>query len=342
MNQNINWGIIGLGNIALRFAEAFQDTKNSKLKAISSKNPDKMKIFQKKYNINEKYCFNEYEQLLRCEDIDVVYIALPNSMHTEWIKKSINSKKNILVEKPAFINLQDAEAIQIKLIDSNLFFTEGFMYRYTPLINKVIEIIKKKTIGKPTSMISNFGVNLLTKKNIFGFNKKKKIDKNNRLYSKELGGGSILDLGCYPVSFSCLIASIISEIDYDKIKILDKKKEISSTGVDINSSLNIKFDNEFISQIKTSFSKNLGTETIINGSDGVLRIANPWLAEPPNIILEGKINKEIKIKFNNNIYSYEIDAVSKNILEKKIKPDFPGVSINETIGSTKILSQWLN
>ena len=334
MRQNINWGIIGLGNVALQFAEAFKDSKNSKLKAISSKNPDKIKLFQEKFNINKKYCFSKYENLLKCEDIDVVYIALPNTMHIEWIKKSIENKKNILIEKPAFMNLLEVEDIKKKIMDSNLYFTEGFMYRYTPLIFKVMEIMKKKIIGNPTSMISNFGVNLLTKK--------KKIDKKNRLYNKELGGGAILDLGCYPVSFSCLIASTISKINYDKIKILDKIKEISSTGVDVNSSLNIEFDNGFVSELNTSFSKNLGTETIINGSSGILRIMNPWLAKPSNIILEGKMNKEIKIECSKNIYSYEVDAISKDLLEGKSKPDFPGVSIDETIGSTKILYKWLN
>ena len=80
---------------------------------------------------------------------------------------------------------------------------------------------------------------------MFGIIKNKKIDKENRLYNKDLGGGAILDLGCYPISFSCLIASIISKIDYDKIKILDKK-EFGETGVDINSSLDIEFDNGFV------------------------------------------------------------------------------------------------
>ena len=341
MKQNINWGIIGLGNIALQFAQAFRDSQNGKLKAISSKNPDKIKLFSDKFNVKKKYCFIEYENLLNCEDIDIVYIALPNSMHTEWIKKSISNKKNILVEKPAFINLLEVEEIQNQIIDSDLFFTEGFMYRYTPLILKVIEILKNEIIGEPKSMTSNFGVNLLTKKNMFGIIKNKKIDKENRLYNKDLGGGAILDLGCYPISFSCLIASIISKIDYDKIKILDKKKEFGETGVDVDSSLDIEFENGFVSKMKTSFSKNLGTETVIYGSKGVLRIKNPWLAEPSNIILEGKTNEEINIEFNNNIYSYEINAINKNILEKKTKPDFPGISIDETIGSTKIIYEWL-
>ena len=149
-------------------------------------------------------------------------------------------------------------------------------------------------------------------------------------------------MGCYPVSFSCLIASIISKINYDKIKFLNKIKEIGSTGVDINSSLNIEFDNGFVSEIKASFSKNLGTETVINGSSGVLRITNPWTANTSNIILKGKVNKEIKIEFSKNIYSYEINSISKDLLERKSRPDFPGVSINETIGSTKILNEWLS
>ena len=117
MRQNINWGIIGLGNIALRFAHAFEDSKNSTLKGISSNNPEKIKVFQDKFNINKNYCFDNYEDLLECKDIDIVYIALPNSMHKEWILKSINSKKNVLVEKPAFINLLDAEDIKDKSIE---------------------------------------------------------------------------------------------------------------------------------------------------------------------------------------------------------------------------------
>jgi len=175
MKQIINWGIIGLGNIALQFAKAFKDSTNSKLKGISSTNLEKIKVFQKKFEINKEYCFNNYQDLLNSNNIDIVYIALPNSMHKEWILKSINNNKNILVEKPAFMNLSETEGIKKKLINNNIFFSEGFMYRYTPQILKVIELIKNDTIGKLVSMDSSFGVNLLTKKNIFGFKK-----KNNR------------------------------------------------------------------------------------------------------------------------------------------------------------------
>ena len=68
---------------------------------------------------------------------------------------------------------------------------------------------------------------------------------------------------------------------------------------------------------------------------------NPWQIDPPTIILEGKINKKIEVQCVNNIFKYEIDIISKNLLEGKSKPDFPGVSIDETIGLTKILYEWL-
>ena len=294
-------------------------------------------MFQERFSINKEYCFHNYQDLLNCDDIDIIYIALPNSMHKEWILKSIMNKKNILVEKPAFINLAETESMKKKVIDNNIFFSEGFMYRYTPQTLKVIELIKNDVITKDP-----FELNLLTKKNIFGFTKKKKINKKNRLFSKKLGGGAILDLGCYPVSFSILIASMISKINYDQIKVLEKSKETNSLDVDIDSYAKLEFENGFVSKVGASFSKNLGTETIINGSDGTMKIMNPWQAEPPIIILEGKIDKIIKDRNINNIFSYEIDALSKDILESRLSLTSSLPTVDYIGAVTKILDEWLN
>ena len=125
MTQIINWGIIGLGNVALEFAKAFKDTNNSKLIGISSNTQDKIQKFKEKFGINKEYCFSNYQDLLNSNNIDIVYIALPNSMHEEWILKSINNNKNILVEKPAFMNLSETKGIKKKLINNNIFFSEG-------------------------------------------------------------------------------------------------------------------------------------------------------------------------------------------------------------------------
>ena len=177
MKQNINWGIIGLGNIALKFAQAFKDVDNAKLLGIASKNIQKLENFRQLFKIENQFCFNEYNNLLDCKHIDAIYIALPNALHHEWIIKCIEKKKNILVEKPATLNFAEIVNIQKKLINKKIFFAEGFMYRHHPQMIKLIELMKKKIIGMPLSMESSFGVNLVTKKNFFGFKKKKRLTR---------------------------------------------------------------------------------------------------------------------------------------------------------------------
>ncbi|MBO6493680.1 MAG: Gfo/Idh/MocA family oxidoreductase [Pelagibacteraceae bacterium] len=342
----VKWGIIGLGNIALKFSEGFQYTKNAKLFAISSRNKNKLQAFKNKFQIDDNYCFANYDSLLECKDLDIIYIALPHSLHYEWVMKSIEKEKNILVEKPATVNFLQMTNIKNNLKDKNIFFSEAFMYRYHPQISKVIELLKNNVIGNLVSMESLFGFDALGRKKIFGIklNKlKKKPDRNNRLYNKELGGGAILDLGCYPVSFSILIASLISKFDFIKTKVLNKKKEIGPTGVDMNSFAELYFENNFKSTVGASLTQNLGKKTKIVGTKGELVLNDTWSPFNPSLIQINGENKEtIEIECHDNIYTYEIEALSKCILENKKEPDFPGITLNETLKNMKILDEWLN
>ena len=341
--KQVKWGIIGLGSIASKFADGFQFTKNARLFAISSKNENKLLEFKNKFQIDKNFCFSNYESLLECKDLDEVYIALPHSFHHEWVIKSIEKKKNILVEKPATVNFSQMENIKNNLKNKNIFFSEAFMYRYHPQIPKIIDLLKNKIIGNLISMESFFGFDALARRKIFGVKFKKKPNKYDRLFSKELGGGAILDIGCYPVSFSILVASLISKIDFNRIEVLNKKKEIGPTGVDMNSLAELNFGNNFKSKVIASLTKNLGKKTKIIGTKGELIIEDTW--SPTNISLInviGKNKETIKIKCHNNVYAYEIDTLSTCILENRKEPNFPGMTINETLENMKILDKWLN
>ena len=340
--QKVNWGIIGLGKIALKFAEGFKNIDNAKLLGISSKDNEKLKKFKEDFKIENNFCFNNYENLLECKDIDIIYIALPNSLHHEWIIKCIEKEKKILVEKPATLNFSQMKDVQNKLLNKNLLFTEAFMYRYHPQIIEVIKLIRGNVIGKLISMESFFGMDILTKKNLFGFKKIKKLNKDSRLYNKDLGGGAILDLGCYPVSISQFIASLIPDINCNNIKVLNKKKEIGSTGVDLDSYAELQFDNKFKSKIGASFTKNLGKGTRIIGEKGELLIENTWHGDPSIIKIKGEKSHELNVKCNKNIYSYEIRNISKSVLENKKESIYPGMSLVETLLNMKILDEWLN
>ena len=342
--KKVNWGIIGLGNAALEFAKSFERVTNGQLVAIASKNEHKLKQFQEKFKINKERRFKNYEDLLSSKEVEAIYISLPNSSHYKWSVNCIKKNKRLLVEKPATINLQEIQNIKKKLLGKNLFFAEAFMYRHHPQIKKIIELINKNIIGQLISMESNFGKDIMTKKNIFGFKKEKKIDEENRLFDKNLGGGAILDLGCYPVSFSLLVASLIPNIDLENIKIKNKMKEIGSTNVDIDASITLEFSNKFKCELRASFKKNLGKKTIIHGEKGQIIIEDTWHAEPAIITLKNNKaeKKEIKIESVKNVYSYQLEVVNDLIIKDKNELSFPGMKINETLMNMKILDAWKN
>ena len=155
--KKLNWGIIGLGSIAQKFSEAFAQTSNSTLLAIASNSPLKLESFKKQFFIEDKFTFKNYEDLINCKEVDIVYIALPNSLHFYWIMECIKNGKNTLVEKPATLNYPEAKSIKKILDNKSIFFGEAFMYRYHPQIDYIVKLIKKGTIGSLISMESSFG-----------------------------------------------------------------------------------------------------------------------------------------------------------------------------------------
>ena len=335
----INWGIIGLGRIANDFALGFNDLKNANLLSVASKTQKNLIEFKNKFNIDEKYCFSNYEDLIACDEIDIIYIALPHNLHFEWIVKCLENNKKVLTEKPATSSLKDMKKINEILNNKKIFFAEGFMYRYHPQTTKVVSLIKNNEIGDLISMESNFGINLIEKRNIFGF-KRIKINKKSRLFNKSLAGGCILDLGCYPTSLSILIAKL-KDPNNLQVELKNSKIEYSSTDVDIDSYTDLHFSNGLTSSIGCSFKKNLGKSTKITGTRGSIDIDDSWHCFPMKIKVNDKVITEEKFKFS-NIFSYEIESISNSIENKKNEPNYPGISRHDTEMNLMMLDKWKN
>ena len=163
-NEKNYWGIIGLGNIANKFAEGFSNLNNANLKGLASRNKVNLENFQKKFQVDNKFCFNNYIDLILSPEIDIIYIALPNSLHAIYTNKAIKQKKNILVEKPAFTNIQDFKIIKRLFENNKVFLTEGFMYRYLPYFQKIKDIIDNNNLGKVINMSSTFNIKVYKQK----------------------------------------------------------------------------------------------------------------------------------------------------------------------------------
>lgn len=339
--QKVNWGVVGLGSVAKEFVKGFNFSENAKLFGIASNDNVKLNTFKENFKIESKYCFNDYNKLIDEKKIEIVYLALPTFLHKEWVISCLERNKKVLVEKPATMNSEEIFKIKENPKSENCFF-EAYMYLFHPQIKKTIELIKEGEIGKIISMESYFGNNLLTKKNWFGFTKKKKIDPKKRIFNKKMGGGSILDLGCYPVSFSTFIGSLENQITFKNVEVLDKKVIIGQTGVELDSYATLKFDNGFISKVGSSFSNNLGRKTEIIGSDGKIIIEDTWTANPSKLIIKKKTKETVlEIKSKKNIYSYEIDALSDEILNKNLSNN-KLININQSVVNMQIIDAWKN
>ena len=341
MSEVVKWGIIGLGNVAHEFANSFYNTKKAKLIAIASKSPNKLSEFKVNFNIDANNCHNDYEKLLNNNKVDIVYIALPNSLHYEWAQKTLNVKKHILVEKPAFLSFQETKNIFNHPNFNDFFIGEGFMFRYHPQIIKTIELLKDNKIGHIISMESSFGKNLLTQKRFFGLFNSSKFDKKKRIFSKSLGGGAIYDHGSYTVSMSLLIASLIDGVNIENFDLSENNK-MKIENIDVDSSVELNFDKKFQAKINASFSKNIGNSTIINGENGKILITNTWNSDEGEIILNNKKKKIFKIKNEKNIYSREIDEISDDIMNNKKEASFPGTKKKDILIGSKILDKWIN
>jgi len=341
--KKINWGIIGLGNIANKFAESFYNINNSSLKAIASKNNNNLNLFKKKFNVEDKFCFNNYKDLILNTDIDIIYIALPNSFHAKYIIECIENNKNVLVEKPAVTNFEEFKNIKKIISRNESYFTEGFMYRYLPYLLKLKEIILNGSLGDVIEIKSNFSSKIYKEKKIFGF-KIRKPDYSNRLFNKDLGGGAILDLGCYPLSFSTFINSITHNVQLKDISLERVKKEYCESGVDIFSSMNMNFNGKFNSNITCSFKDNFNQSTKINFKNGSILINESWV---PNKKMTMQITNRDNIttmnfENNENICSYQINNISNQLLNQKIKPIFPSLNIEEIETNSSLLDRWIN
>ena len=322
----IKWGIIGLGNMAQKFASSIIETDNAKLVAISSLNSEKLKTFKNNFQIDKKFVFNNYNDLVKCDEIDAVYIATLNNTHLDLIKMCAENKKNILCEKPMSLNIEEAKIAANHIKKFNIIFYEAFAYTSHTQTKNFINLINEKSIGKIHSVHSTFGF------------KVKKINPKTRLFNKSLGGGAILDIGSYPLSFLNLICKNNENIEFKSVK-----GSFSTTDVDDSAEANLIIGNNIHANIKVSFKENLDNKIIINGETGSLILSNPWLPEIKSFIGINHKNSYYKkfITSDKSVFGNQIQNVSAKIQDKKMNDNFL-VNIQDSLKIMNNLTIWSN
>ena len=199
MDKKIKWGIIGLGKIAHKFAQDLLLVPECELEAVASRSLTKSKTFAATYNANK--CYGSYEKLLQDSNADIVYIATPNNTHESITILALQHKKAVLCEKPFAINkTQVLEMIRTSK-KHGVFLMEAMWSRFIPAIRKIKNDIDSGKLGEIKYINADFS-----------FNADPSIQ---RVYDKELGGGSLLDIGIYPIFLAYFLAGMPTKISAD-------------------------------------------------------------------------------------------------------------------------------
>lgn len=322
----IKWGIVGLGNMAHKFANSIKETDNSQLVGIASLNKTRLKSFKEDYQITKENTHSTYDGLIKSKNIDAIYIATLNNTHLEIIKKCAENKKNILCEKPFTLNYDEAKIANDHIKKNGVNFYEAIAYRTHDQIKAIKEILDQDEIGNIISIDSSFGF------------KVKKIKPESRLFNKQLGGGSILDVGCYPLSFLNFLFN-----DKNDYEITNVKGSCAYTGVDDYAQAKVIINKNLECSISASIKENLPNIISIKGTSGELIVNNPWLPDKKTS-LDIKSDRSYYKKFVNSnltIYANQIQKISENF-EKKINNDKFAVDISDSLHIMKNLSLWSN
>ncbi|UNK20321.1 Gfo/Idh/MocA family oxidoreductase [Paenibacillus sp. N3/727] len=191
MSRKLKWGILGCASIAKRAViPGLQQSKFNEVSAIASRDIDKSKSTAEEFNISKAY--GSYEALLEDPDIDAVYIPLPNHLHKEWSIRAAEAGKHILCEKPLALTASEAAEMAEAAAKAGVILSEAFMYRYHPRYDMIKDLLNSGSIGQIRAIHSSFTFN-------------NAADAQNVRYRKDWGGGSIYDVGCYPIHAARLL-----------------------------------------------------------------------------------------------------------------------------------------
>src|SRR6266498_2977274 len=193
MTDRMGWGILATGAIARTFARGVAHSRTGRLVAVGSRWLESAQKFAAEFQI--PHIHGSYEALLADPQVQAIYIATPHPLHALWAIRAAEAKKHILVEKPIGLNHAEAMAIIEAARANDVFLLEAYMYKCHPQTRKLVELIRDKAIGDVRVIQATFS-----------FHWPKPWNPDSRLTCNALGGGGILDVGCYPVSMARLIA----------------------------------------------------------------------------------------------------------------------------------------
>jgi len=249
----LGWGIIGPGRIASAFAESLAAHTRQRIVAAGSLSINGALNFAKRFA--GCAAVRSYEELVRHPAVDIVYVSTPHSFHHQCVMLALEAGKHVLVEKPFAINAHQAKQMARTAQEKGLFLMEAMWPRFLPAFDSVRQILSEGVLGEITSVIADLGEYF-------------RPDPTHRLFSPDLAGGALLDLGVYLVSLSSLLVGTPSRVT--------AVGQFTSTGVDAQVCAVLQNERGALSTLFTTLAAPTPTGAFIAGTNGTLRLDSPF------------------------------------------------------------------
>ena len=299
LSTSIRWGIIAPGKIAHKFAQDLALVDGNVLTAVASRNLERAKSFALEYEACSYY--SSYEEIINDDDVDIIYIATPHTFHEEWSIKCLNAGKHVLCEKPLGINAKQVKNIISCAQKNNRFMMEAMWSRFNPTIIECLAKINQGTIGTPNYLTADFTF----------YNNP---SEDGRLLNIDLAGGSLLDIGIYPIFLAYLVLGMPKSIKAHGIL-------HENTGADTQVSISFLYD-DAIAQLSSSIMTQSDMVAKIAGKRGAIYIDSRWHEAQGYRIKTDEIDQNFDSPTIGYGYSHEIiecaNSISKGMTESEL------------------------
>ena len=296
--KRLRWGLLSTARINRALLPPLRSSARNELTAVASRDLDRAQAYADERIIPR--VFGSYEAMLADPDIDVIYNPLPNSMHTEWTIKAAQAGKHVLCEKPLANTIEEVDAITDAAKKAGVVVMEAFMYRHHPQTLKVKELVAEGAIGK-----------LQLIRGSFTFKMEAERESDVRL-DASLGGGSIWDVGCYPISYARLIAGA------EPIEVFGWQITGAKSNVDESFFGQMHFPNNIYAQFDCGFRTPQRTNMELVGDQGNITVKLPFTPKlNEEIIVTNGDEKRIITIPGEDLYLGEVEDMADAILEGK-------------------------
>lgn len=286
----------------------------------------------RKHPFGDVSTHGSYESLLGDAEVDAVYIATPHPFHAAWAIRAAEAGKHVLCEKPLAMNLAEAEAVVEAARSAGVFLMEAFMYRCHPQTDVLVELLRSQTIGE---------VRVIDAVHSF----RGPDDPSGRLLSNELGGGGILDVGCYCMSGARLVAGVALSNDAAQPTEVTGAAYVGATGVDEWAVASLRFDDGIVATLAAGVSVDQPPRLSIYGTEGSIELSEPWLptvrgASEIVVRRRGREPEVIVVESTRSLYAYEADVVSEAVASAQLEAPFPSCTWADTLANMRALDRW--